>query len=46
MRAFFHWYTGEGMDEMEFLEAESNKKDLVLNNKQFQNANIKGEGAW
>ncbi len=30
MRAFLHWYTGEGMDEMEFLEAESNKKDLVL----------------
>ena len=23
-RAFLHWYTGEGMDEMEFTEAESN----------------------
>ena len=23
-KAFFHWYTGEGMDEMEFTEAESN----------------------
>jgi len=21
-RAFLHWYTGEGMDEMEFTEAE------------------------
>ena len=29
-KAFLHWYTGEGMDEMEFTEAESNmngKKD-------------------
>jgi tubulin beta len=25
----FHWYTGEGMDEMEFTEAESNLNDLV-----------------
>jgi tubulin beta len=24
-----HWYTGEGMDEMEFTEAESNMHDLV-----------------
>ena len=23
-KAFLHWYTGEGMDEMEFTEAESN----------------------
>ena len=22
-KAFLHWYTGEGMDEMEFTEAES-----------------------
>ena len=25
-KAFLHWYTGEGMDEMEFTEAESNSK--------------------
>merc|ERR1712167_129618 len=25
-KAFLHWYTGEGMDEMEFTEAESKKK--------------------
>ena len=24
-----HWYTNEGMDEMEFTEAESNINDLV-----------------
>lgn len=27
--AFLHWYTGEGMDEMEFTEAESNMQDLM-----------------
>merc|ERR1712080_144417 len=30
-KAFLHWYTGEGMDEMGFTEAESNMNDLVLN---------------
>ncbi|XP_021565136.1 tubulin beta chain-like isoform X2 [Carlito syrichta] len=28
-KAFLHWHTGEGMDEMEFTEAESNMNDLV-----------------
>ena len=28
-KAFLHWYTGEGMDEMEFTEAESNCHDLM-----------------
>ncbi|KAF8896653.1 beta-tubulin 2 tubb2 [Infundibulicybe gibba] len=28
-RAFLHWYTGEGMDVMEFSEAESNSQDLM-----------------
>merc|ERR1711924_93226 len=28
-KAFLHWYTGGGMDEMEFTEAESNMNDLV-----------------
>ena len=28
-KAFIHWYTGEGMDEMVFTEAEPNKNDLV-----------------
>lgn len=28
-KAFLHWYTGEGMDEMEFTEAESNCQDLM-----------------
>ncbi|KAG6827162.1 Tubulin beta-2 chain [Tricholoma furcatifolium] len=28
-KAFLHWYTGEGMDIMEFSEAESNVHDLI-----------------
>lgn len=28
-KAFLHWYVNEGMDEMEFTEAESNMNDLV-----------------
>ena len=28
-KAFLHWYTGEGMDELEFTEAESNIADLL-----------------
>ena len=27
-KSFLHWYTSEGMDEMEFTEAESNLNDL------------------
>ena len=34
-KAFLHWYTGEGMDEMEFTEAESNMKDLVSEYQQY-----------
>ncbi len=33
-----HWYTGEGMDEMEFTEAESNMNDLVSEYQQYQEA--------
>ena len=29
-KAFLHWYTGEGMDEMEFTEAESNMNGTFL----------------
>ncbi|KAG5638110.1 Tubulin beta-2 chain [Sphagnurus paluster] len=28
-KAYLHWYTGEGMDVMEFSEAESNTQDLM-----------------
>ena len=39
-KAFLHWYTGEGMDEMEFTEAESNMQDLVAEYQQYQEAGI------
>ncbi|KCZ80828.1 tubulin beta chain [Anncaliia algerae PRA339] len=39
-KAFLHWYTGEGMDEMEFAEAESNMNDLLSEYQQYQNATV------
>ncbi|KAL4313475.1 hypothetical protein GQ457_01G024840 [Hibiscus cannabinus] len=35
-KAFLHWYTSEGMDEMEFTEAESNMNDLVAEYHKYQ----------
>lgn len=35
--------TGEGMDEMEFTEAESNMNDLVSEYQQYQDATIDDE---
>ena len=35
-KAFLHWFTGEGMDEMEFTEAESNMNDLIAEYQQYQ----------
>ncbi|VEL34941.1 unnamed protein product [Protopolystoma xenopodis] len=37
-RAFIHWYLSEGMDEMEFTEAESNMNDLISEYQQYQEA--------
>lgn len=52
-KAFLHWYTGEGMDEMEFTEAESNMNDLVSEYQQYQEAAVnedfeeeEGEGEY
>ncbi|CAB4412524.1 unnamed protein product [Rhizophagus irregularis] len=42
-KAFLHWYTGEGMDEMEFTEAESNMNDLVSEYQQYQEATVEEE---
>lgn len=39
-KAFLHWYTGEGMDEMEFTEAKSNLTDLILEYQQYEAATI------
>ncbi|GJU55238.1 tubulin beta-1 chain [Tanacetum coccineum] len=35
-KAYLHWYTSEGMDEMEFTEAESNMNDLVAEYQEFR----------
>ena len=37
-KAWLHWYTQEGMDEMEFTEAESNMNDLISEYQQYQDA--------
>ena len=42
-KAFLHWYTVEGMDEMEFTEAESNMNDLVSEYQQYQDATAEEE---
>ena len=39
-KAFLHWYTGEGMDEMELTEAESNMNDLIAEYQQYQEARV------
>ena len=43
-KAFLCWYTGEGMDEMEFTEAESNMNDLVSEYQQYQDATTEEQG--
>ncbi|TDL20494.1 tubulin C-terminal domain-like protein [Rickenella mellea] len=45
-KAFLHWYTQEGMDEMEFTEAESNMQDLVAEYQQYQDATVEEEGEY
>uniref|UniRef100_A0A915NTG8 Tubulin/FtsZ GTPase domain-containing protein n=1 Tax=Meloidogyne floridensis TaxID=298350 RepID=A0A915NTG8_9BILA len=45
-KAFLHWYTGEGMDEMEFTEAESNMNDLISEYQQYQDATVDEEAEY
>jgi len=42
----FSRYTGEGMDEMEFTEAESNMNDLVSEYQQYQEATAEEDGEF
>ncbi|XP_031550548.1 tubulin beta-1 chain-like [Actinia tenebrosa] len=37
-RAYLHWYTAEGMDAMEFTEADSNLSDLISEYQQYEEA--------
>ncbi|CAF4682820.1 unnamed protein product [Rotaria sp. Silwood1] len=42
-KAFLHWYTGEGLDEMELIQAESNMLDLMAEYQQYQDISIEEE---
>jgi tubulin beta len=39
-KVFLHLYTGEGMDEMEFHEAESDIQDIIAEYQQYQECGI------
>merc|ERR1712228_613830 len=43
-KAFLHWYKGEGMDEMEFQEADKNVRDLITEYQDKQDAVLDEEG--
>jgi tubulin beta len=45
-KAFLHWYTVEGMDEMEFTEAESSINDLISEYQQYEEATAEDEGEF
>jgi len=42
-KAFLHWYKGEGMDEMEFQEADKNVRDLITEYQDKQDAVLEDE---
>jgi len=42
-KAFLHWYKGEGMDEMEFQEADKNVRDLITEYQDKQDAQYEEE---
>jgi len=42
-KAFLHWYKGEGMDEMEFQEADKNVRDLITEYQDKQDAVVQAE---
>ena len=42
-KAFLHSYVNEGMDEMEFTEAEANMNDLISEYQQYQEATIEDD---
>jgi len=42
-KAFLHWYKGEGMDEMEFQEADKNVRDLITEYQDKQDAVVEDE---
>ena len=45
-KAFLHWYTSEGMDEMEFTESESNLNDLISEYQEYSSATCEEDGEF
>ncbi|XP_037944967.1 tubulin beta chain-like [Teleopsis dalmanni] len=39
-KAFLHWYTNEGMDELEFTEAANNLNEIISEYQQYQDASL------
>jgi len=42
-KAFVHWYLDEGMEEVEFTEAESNIHDLISEYQQYEIQDVEGD---
>merc|ERR1712062_484416 len=42
-KAFLHWYKNEGMDEMEFQEADKNVRDLITEYQDKEDAEVDGD---
>ena len=38
--AFLHWYVGEGLDEMVFIETENSMNDLVSEHQRYQDDTV------
>lgn len=45
-KAFLHWYTNEGMEEMELTEAENNMNDLINEYQQYESAQISDDDEY
>merc|ERR1712154_360327 len=45
-KAFLHWYKGEGMDEMEFQEADKNVRDLITEYQDKDDTVIDSDGEY
>jgi len=45
-KAFLHWYSGEGMDEMEFQESDQNVRDLVTEYQDKQDAVVDADDEY
>ena len=43
-KAFLHWYTGEGMDEMELTETKSNLSDVITEYQNHQKTAVDNGG--